>query len=100
MAKGVFSDFRVILVVSKHEQFARLLKAGGGVILDVNPPYEGCKEALSATHCFVDQKKAKLSKTDYKTLSEADIPVMSIMYLNSYLTSEISEPTKYLVPID
>jgi hypothetical protein len=96
----VFTDFRVILVVSKMDQFSRLLRAGGAVILDVSPPYEECAEALSATHCFVDEKKSKLSKSDYRTLRDANIPVMSIMFLNSWLTSENSEPERYLVSVD
>jgi hypothetical protein len=96
----VFTEFRVILVVSKMDQFSRLLRAGGAVILDVTPPYEGCDEAMSATHCFVDEKKSKLSKSDYRTLRSADIPVMSIMFLNSWLTSENSDSDRYLVSID
>nr|XP_040229158.2 DNA topoisomerase 2-binding protein 1 [Anopheles coluzzii] len=96
---GAFTGFRVLLVVPKKDQFVRLLQSGGGYVLDVDPPFIHSERAMAATHCFVD-RKAKLSSEDHRALAEAGIAVLSIMYLNAYLTSEqLPDPNEFQLPI-
>uniref|UniRef100_A0A182VZQ1 BRCT domain-containing protein n=1 Tax=Anopheles minimus TaxID=112268 RepID=A0A182VZQ1_9DIPT len=96
---GAFTGFRVLLVVPKKEQFLRLLQSGGGHVVDVDPPFIKSERAMSATHCFVD-RKVKLSAEDHRALAEAGIAVLSIMYLNAYLTStSLPDPNKFQLPI-
>lgn len=91
---GVFTGFRVLLLAPKKEQFIRLIQAGGGYVIDMDPPFD--VEDLNATHCFVDVKKAKIAVSDHRVLAQAGIAVMSIMYLNAYLTSEtLPDPAKH-----
>ncbi|XP_055550618.1 DNA topoisomerase 2-binding protein 1-A [Wyeomyia smithii] len=96
---GVFTGFRVLLMAPKKEQFIRLLKSGGGVVIDTSPPFVLSVDAMTATHCFVD-KKVQINPRDHRALAEAGIAVMSIMYLNAYLTSEtLPDPDKYRLEI-
>uniref|UniRef100_A0A182MVT2 BRCT domain-containing protein n=1 Tax=Anopheles culicifacies TaxID=139723 RepID=A0A182MVT2_9DIPT len=96
---GAFTGYRVLLVVPKKDQFVRLLQSGGGNVLDVEPPFIRSERAMSATHCFVD-RKAKLSAEDHRALAEAGIAVLSIMYLNAYLTSaSLPDPNNFQLPI-
>lgn len=97
---GVFTGFRVLLLAPKKQQFIRLLQSGGGYVIDVDPPFVSSEHALTATHCFVDLKKAKISARDHKALAEAGIAVMNIMYLNAYLTSEtLPDPARYRLEV-
>uniref|UniRef100_A0A182RSY5 BRCT domain-containing protein n=1 Tax=Anopheles funestus TaxID=62324 RepID=A0A182RSY5_ANOFN len=96
---GAFTGYRVLLVVPKKDQFERLLQSGGGYVLNVDPPFIKSERAMSATHCFVD-RKAKLSSEDHRALAEAGIAVLSIMYLNAYLTSaSFPDPNNFQLPI-
>ncbi|EDS34036.1 DNA topoisomerase 2-binding protein 1 [Culex quinquefasciatus] len=95
---GVFTGFRVLLMAPKKEQFIRLIQSGGGYVIDMDPPFN--VEDLNATHCFVDAKKTKIAASDHRVLAQAGIAVMSIMYLNAYLTSEtLPDPAKYRLAI-
>lgn len=62
-------------------------------------PYRNSDAALSATHCFVEQKKLKLDRDDHKVFAEAGIRVLSVMYLNAYLVQENSPDNfaKYVI---
>uniref|UniRef100_A0A182P507 BRCT domain-containing protein n=1 Tax=Anopheles epiroticus TaxID=199890 RepID=A0A182P507_9DIPT len=96
---GAFTGFRVLLVAPKKDQFVRLLQSGGGFVLNLDPPFINSENAMSATHCFVD-RKAKLSSEDHRALAEAGIAVLSIMYLNAYLTSvNLPDPNDFQLPI-
>ncbi|XP_050100587.1 DNA topoisomerase 2-binding protein 1-A [Anopheles aquasalis] len=83
---GAFTGFRVLLVPAGKATLVRLLQSGGGHVLDCEPPFIDSEEAMTATHCFVD-RKATLSNEDQQVLGEAGVSVLSIMYLNAYLTS-------------
>ncbi|XP_035774152.1 DNA topoisomerase 2-binding protein 1-A-like [Anopheles albimanus] len=83
---GAFTGFRVLLVPTRKATLVRLLQSGGGHVLDCDPPFIDSEEAMTATHCFVD-RKATLSNEDQQVLGEAGVSVLSIMYLNAYLTS-------------
>ncbi|KFB41202.1 AGAP002760-PA-like protein [Anopheles sinensis] len=96
---GAFTGFRVLLVAPKKEQFVRLLQSGGGTVVDCDPPFINSDRAMTATHCFVD-RKMKLSSEDHRVLAEAGIAVLSIMYLNAYLTSEtLPDPNNFQLPM-
>ncbi|XP_055372512.1 DNA topoisomerase 2-binding protein 1 [Condylostylus longicornis] len=87
--KGAFTGFRVILHLPEKSQnsFANVIKSGDGTVLQCSPPYE---EAIirQATHCFVDPKKTPLMKEDKQKLLATNIPVVSFMYISSYLTND------------
>uniref|UniRef100_A0AAG5CVL1 BRCT domain-containing protein n=1 Tax=Anopheles atroparvus TaxID=41427 RepID=A0AAG5CVL1_ANOAO len=96
---GAFTGFRVLLVVPKKDQFVRLLQSGGGFVVDCEPPFINSERAMSATHCFVD-RKLKLPSEDHRALAEAGIAVLSIMYLNAYLTStSLPDPNNFQLPL-
>ncbi|XP_035896167.1 DNA topoisomerase 2-binding protein 1 [Anopheles stephensi] len=96
---GAFTGFRVLLAVPKKDQFVRLIQSGGGFVLDLDPPFISSERAMSATHCFVD-RKVKLTSEDHRALAEAGIAVLSIMYLNAYLTSaSLPDPNNFQLPI-
>lgn len=97
---GVFTGFRVLLLAPKKQQFIRLLRSGGGHVIEQEPPFWDSEMAMMATHCFVDVKKSKISPRDHKALAQAGIAVMNIMYLNAYLTSEtLPDPARYRLEI-
>ncbi|ETN58499.1 DNA topoisomerase 2-binding protein 1 [Anopheles darlingi] len=83
---GAFTGYRVLLVPARKATLVRLLQSGGGYVLDCEPPFINSEQAMTATHCFVD-RKATLSSEDQQALGEAGVSVLSIMYLNAYLTS-------------
>uniref|UniRef100_A0A182Q3E0 BRCT domain-containing protein n=1 Tax=Anopheles farauti TaxID=69004 RepID=A0A182Q3E0_9DIPT len=92
---GAFTGFRVLLVVPKKEQFIRLIQSGGGYVIELDLPFINSEGAMMATHCFVDHK-CKLPAEDHRALAEAGIAVLSIMYLNEYLTSEkLPDPNNF-----
>uniref|UniRef100_A0A182NQG7 BRCT domain-containing protein n=1 Tax=Anopheles dirus TaxID=7168 RepID=A0A182NQG7_9DIPT len=95
---GAFTGFRVLLVVPKKEQFVRLVQSGGGYVIELEPPFINSEGAMMATHCFVD-RKCKLAADDHRALAEAGIAVLSIMYLNVYLTSDkLPDPNDFQLP--
>lgn len=97
---GVFTGFRVLLLAPKKQQFIRLLKSGGGLVIEQDPPFCDSEVAMMATHCFVDVKKSKIGPRDHIALAQAGIAVMNIMYLNAYLTSEtLPDPARYRLEI-
>ncbi|XP_016980398.2 DNA topoisomerase 2-binding protein 1-A [Drosophila rhopaloa] len=84
---GAFSEHRVIL--SLHERsgvpIRNVLRAGGACILEPNSPFSTDPVASTATHCFVDAKKAPLSSRDMAYLIQCGVRVLSQMSINAYL---------------
>ncbi|KAL7745556.1 hypothetical protein ACLKA6_009782 [Drosophila palustris] len=84
---GAFKGHRVIL--SLHERsldaIKNVLRAGGACILEPQSPFSSDPTADSATHCFMDVKKAPLSAPDIVYLQERGVRIMSQMWINSYL---------------
>ncbi|XP_037725778.1 DNA topoisomerase 2-binding protein 1 [Drosophila subpulchrella] len=84
---GAFSDHRVIL--SMHERsgapIRNVLRAGGATILEPTSPFSADPVASTATHCFVDMKKAPLSPRDMAYLHQCGVQVLSQIAINTYL---------------
>ncbi|KAI8033568.1 DNA topoisomerase 2-binding protein 1-A [Drosophila gunungcola] len=87
LVEGAFSDHRVIL--SLHERsgvpIRNVLRAGGACILEPSSPFSADPLAATATHCFVDAKKAPLSSRDMAHLQQSGVRVLSQMSINAYL---------------
>lgn len=84
---GAFSDHCVILSLQERNLAAikNVLRAGGAKILDPSSPFSEDATAASATHCFVDVKKAPLAAKDFAYLQQHGVRIMSQMCINSYL---------------
>uniref|UniRef100_A0A0A1XP78 DNA topoisomerase 2-binding protein 1-A n=1 Tax=Zeugodacus cucurbitae TaxID=28588 RepID=A0A0A1XP78_ZEUCU len=99
---GAFSGFRVILHISERnsEAVKNVLRAGYGEVLSVQSPFSACSASRNATHCFVDVKKAPLTRTDYDYLRTLGVQIYSQMYINSYLMyGEDVDAAKYEIKI-
>ncbi|EDW65947.1 DNA topoisomerase 2-binding protein 1 [Drosophila virilis] len=84
---GAFSDHCVILSLQERNLAAikNVLRAGGATILEPSSPFSSDATAASATHCFVDIKKAPLDAQDFAYLQQRGVRIMSQMCINSYL---------------
>ncbi|KAH8295543.1 hypothetical protein KR044_004903, partial [Drosophila immigrans] len=84
---GAFFDQRVILSLQERSLAAisNVLRAGGACILEPQLPFGSDALAESATHCFVDVKKAPLAAADLDYLRQRGVRIMSQMWINSYL---------------
>ncbi|KAH8368089.1 hypothetical protein KR084_006866, partial [Drosophila pseudotakahashii] len=84
---GAFSHHRVIL--SLHERsgapIRNVLRAGGASILELSTPFSADPMASTATHCFVDTRKAPLTPEDLAHLLRCGVQVLSQMAINTYL---------------
>ncbi|XP_049839921.1 DNA topoisomerase 2-binding protein 1-A-like isoform X1 [Schistocerca gregaria] len=84
--RGAFSAMRAIIHTNQEKaaSFARLIKAGGGQVLDVRPPY---KNPQGATHCFAELNKLN-EPIDMEALVKNKVPCLSPLYLNNYLVND------------
>lgn len=84
--RGAFSDMRAIIHTSQEKaaSFARLIKAGGGQVLDIRPPY---KNPQGATHCFAELNKLN-EPIDMEALVKSKVPCLPPVYLNNYLVND------------
>lgn len=84
---GAFSDYRVILSLQERNLAAikNVLRAGGATILEPSSPFSADATSATATHCFVDAKKAPLAAKDFAYLQQHGVRIMSQMCINSYL---------------
>ncbi|XP_016993061.2 DNA topoisomerase 2-binding protein 1 [Drosophila takahashii] len=84
---GAFSHHRVIL--SLHERsgapIRNVLRAGGASIVEAKSPFAADPLASTATHCFVDTRKAPLTQEDLTHLLQSGVQVLSQMAINTYL---------------
>ncbi|XP_017490641.1 PREDICTED: DNA topoisomerase 2-binding protein 1-A [Rhagoletis zephyria] len=99
---GAFSGFRVILHIAERnsEAVKNVLRAGRGDVMTVQSPFNTCSAAKNATHCFVDVKKAPLTRSDYDYLRTLGVKIYSQMYINSYLMyGEEVDAAKYEIKI-
>lgn len=82
---GAFKDMRAIIHTSqeKGESFARLIRAGGGQVLDVPPPY---RDAGGATHCLAEISRVQLP-IDLEALATNGVPVLPPIFLNNFLVA-------------
>ncbi|XP_018801712.1 PREDICTED: DNA topoisomerase 2-binding protein 1-A [Bactrocera latifrons] len=99
---GAFSGFRVILHIAERnsEAVKNVLRAGYGEVLTVQSPFSACIASRNATHCFVDVKKAPITRADYDYLRTLGVQIYSQMYINSYLMyGEDVDAAKYEIKI-
>ncbi|XP_063704321.1 DNA topoisomerase 2-binding protein 1 [Culicoides brevitarsis] len=96
---GAFHKFVVILHVANREAFKRIIKAGGGKVLEISEPYHTNEAAKEATHCFIDAKNCTLTDTDVAFLREAGVQVLLINYINAYLNNENINTEKFSIKI-
>ncbi|XP_030379204.1 DNA topoisomerase 2-binding protein 1 [Scaptodrosophila lebanonensis] len=84
---GAFSEHRVILSLQEKSKDAikNVLRAGGGCILEPRSPFSTDPTAASATHCFVDAKRAPLAPRDFAYLKQIGVTIMQQMCINAYL---------------
>ncbi|KAH8336169.1 hypothetical protein KR074_007636, partial [Drosophila pseudoananassae] len=83
---GAFTGHRAILSMQRSGAAIRnVLVAGGAVILEPKSPFASDPIAVTATHCFVDVKKAPLSPQDLAYLLKKGVRVLSQIAINSYL---------------
>ncbi|KAH8273307.1 hypothetical protein KR018_010550, partial [Drosophila ironensis] len=84
---GAFSSHRVILSIAERSGTAikNVLRAGGALILEAKSPFSDDPMAATATHCFVDVKKAPLAANDLAHLVKNGVRVLSQIAINSYL---------------
>lgn len=84
---GAFQGHRVILSLQERSLAAikNVLRAGGASILEPQTPFSSDPTASSATHCFIDVKKAPLAPADLAYLQQRGVSIMSQMWINSYL---------------
>ncbi|KAH0952086.1 hypothetical protein HN011_008630 [Eciton burchellii] len=85
---GPFSDMIALLMVSeeKHDQFKRLIEAGGGSVIQARPPYDTSPSGRRITHCFVNIKQVS-QPIDWAMLASKGILCFLPQYLSDYLTT-------------
>ncbi|XP_034490230.1 DNA topoisomerase 2-binding protein 1-A [Drosophila innubila] len=85
--EGAFQGLRVILSLQERslDAIKNVLRAGGACILEPKTPFSSDPTADSATHCFMDVKKAPLAAPDFAYLQQRGVRIMSQMWINSYL---------------
>lgn len=86
--RGAFINMRAIIhsATGKRDAFIHIISAGGGEVLDVQPPYRHSQEALQATVCFVD--KSKIDDKDRQALQQAGVVIYKIDYMSKFLLQE------------
>ncbi|XP_025993748.1 DNA topoisomerase 2-binding protein 1 isoform X2 [Solenopsis invicta] len=86
---GPFSNIVALLMVSeeKYDQFKRLIKAGGGMVVQAKPPYDANLSGHKITHCFVNVKQVN-QPVDWAMLASKGILCFLPQYLSDYLTAE------------
>ena len=62
----------------------RLVKAGGGEVLEVSPPYYNVS---GMTHILSDAKHASDKQIGYQAMANKGVPVLKPIYLSEFLTA-------------
>ncbi|XP_068139660.1 DNA topoisomerase 2-binding protein 1 [Drosophila tropicalis] len=97
---NAFKNYRIILSLASQQMGAlmNVVRAGGATVLQPNSPFADDPVAGTATHCFVDVKKAPLDIRDYQYLHDRNIPIMNQWAINAYLmTGKETSFEKYLL---
>ena len=63
----------------------RLVKAGGGEVMEVSPPY--CNLS-GMTHILSDAKHASDKQIGYQDMANKGVPVLEPLYLSEFLTAD------------
>ncbi|KAK9745844.1 BRCA1 C Terminus (BRCT) domain [Popillia japonica] len=78
---GAFHDLRAIIVSNKRESIIKVIEAGGGMVVEANPPFT---QEIYATHCLLDPKFVS-NLADYIPLAEQGIYIFNTFYINDFL---------------
>ncbi|KAJ8954961.1 hypothetical protein NQ318_000392 [Aromia moschata] len=78
---GAFHDMRAIVVAQKRDPILRVIEAGGGVVIDVKPPFD---DSVHATHCLLEQRSVR-DYSDYIPLAQQGIYLLNTVYISDYL---------------
>lgn len=78
---GAFHDMRAIAVVEKRNALINVIEAGGGVVVDIEPPYE---DTVDATHCLMELKKIQ-NISQYVPLAQQGIKCYNVFYIIHHL---------------
>lgn len=78
---GAFHDMRAIVVAEKRNALINVIEAGGGVVIDSEPPY---KDTVDATHCLMELKMIK-NVSQYVPLAQQGIKCYNIFYISHHL---------------
>ncbi|XP_023021117.2 mutagen-sensitive 101 isoform X1 [Leptinotarsa decemlineata] len=78
---GAFNDMRAIVVANKRNPIMRVIEAGGGVVIDVKPPFD---DTVHATHCLLELKSVE-NVADYIPLARQGIYLVNTVYISDYL---------------
>ncbi|KAG5880916.1 hypothetical protein JTB14_036421 [Gonioctena quinquepunctata] len=78
---GAFNDMRAIIVAEKREPIVRVIEAGGGVVIDVKPPFD---DTVHATHCLLEQRSVE-HVADYIPLARQGVYLVNTIYISDYL---------------
>lgn len=79
---GAFHDVRGIVVATNRNGIIGVIKSGGGIVLDVTPPFYD--NVFSATHCFIEPK-AVTNFNEYVPLAKQGIYCINILYISEFL---------------
>nr|CAH7737114.1 unnamed protein product [Callosobruchus chinensis] len=90
-----FNDMRAIVVAQKREPIVRVIEAGGGVVVDVKPPFDG---HVHATHCLIDNKYVSSDLSAYIPLAEQGIYLVPTVYISDYLYNPSKEIRDCVIP--
>ncbi|XP_057665915.1 DNA topoisomerase 2-binding protein 1-B isoform X1 [Diorhabda carinulata] len=78
---GAFNDMRAIVVAIKRDPIVRVIEAGGGVVVDIKPPFE---DTIYATHCLIEQRSVE-NFSDYIPLAKQGIYLVNTVYISDHL---------------
>ncbi|KAK0078812.1 hypothetical protein PV325_002080 [Microctonus aethiopoides] len=98
--KCAFNGMVAMLMVpnEKHDQLARLIKAGGGTVVQAKPPYDTSPNGKKVTHCFIQINKLE-QPVDWAMLASKGIWCYLPPYLGQYLAAvEPLNPRDGVIP--
>ncbi|CAH1971985.1 unnamed protein product [Acanthoscelides obtectus] len=90
-----FNDMRAIIFAEKREPILRVIEAGGGVVVDVKPPFD---DHVHATHCLIDNKYVSSDLSAYIPLAEQGIYLVPTVYVSDYLYNPSKEIKDCIIP--
>ncbi|XP_076653820.1 mutagen-sensitive 101 [Halictus rubicundus] len=97
---GPFHNMVALLLASgdKHDQFKRLIEAGGGKVVQARPPYDTSPNGKKITHCFVNLRQVS-QPIDWAMLASKGILCFMPQYLSDYLTAQTPlSPRECVIP--
>lgn len=91
-----FVGMRILLMSNNKDALKRLIEAGDGTVINVNPPFA---HNVDATHCLVDFKRIS-NFQDLIPLAKQGIPCVNIIFLSLYLNALGNIDIKEHIPVE